>query len=137
SAYAELIKRQRTASAAFVRWTSPHARAHEFCWIEDHAEVLMSSAKEIRIGPSDPIYGPLRKMMATLELNPYERELLYGYPYVVGYIEGNSLPFRSDLNSAAREQALDRLIDATPHFPLTSAELVYFCGSVAREMEVD
>ena len=169
SAYAELIKRQRTASAAFVRWASPHARAHEFCWIEDHAEVLMSSAKEIRIGPSDPIYGPLRKMMATLELNPYERELLYGYPYVVGHLEGkairaplltipisirpdaeaiiiqpteetvrfNSLPFRSDLNSAAREQALDRLIDATPHFPLTSAELVYFCGSVAREMEVD
>ena len=129
----------------------------------------MSSGKEIRIGPNDPIYGPLRKMMATIELNPYERELLYGFPYVVGHIEGkairaplltipisirpdaeaiviqpneetvrfNSLPFRSDLDSAAHEQALDRLIDATPHFPLTSAELVHFCGSVAREMEVD
>src|SRR6202035_2958254 len=28
-------------------------------------------------------------------------------------------------------------IDATPRFPLTSAELVHFCGRVAREMEVE
>jgi len=34
----------------------------------------------------------------------------------------NSLPFRSDLDTAAHEMALDRLIDATPGFPLTTVE---------------
>ncbi len=129
----------------------------------------MASGREVRIGPEDPIYGPLRKMMATIELNPYERELLYGFPYVVGYIDGkairaplltipisirpdaeaiivqpneetvrfNSLPFRSDLDSAAHERALDRLIGETPHFPLTRDELIRFCGSLAREMQVE
>jgi very-short-patch-repair endonuclease len=169
SAYAELVRRQRTASAAFVRWTAPHARAHEFCWIENGAEILISSAKEVRIRSKDAIFDSVRKMMATIELNPYERELLYGYPYVVGYVDGkpiraplltlpisiiadadaiivkpndetvrfNSLPFRSDLNSAAHELAPDRLIDATPDFPVNAAELQRFCGSLAREMKVE
>src|SRR5438874_3846526 len=78
AAYADLIKRQRTASAAFVRWTSSHARAHEFCWIEGHESVMLS-AKDLRITPNDPAYQSVRKMMSTIELNPYERELLYGY----------------------------------------------------------
>src|SRR5437773_7791968 len=77
SAYADLIKRQRTASAAFVRWTSAHARAHEFCWIEEQPETLMFTGKDVRVGPKDPAYNSVRKMMATIELNPYERELLY------------------------------------------------------------
>ena len=168
AAYAELIKRQRTASAAFVRWTAQHQRATEFCWLENRPELLISSAKEVRVSPQDPLYESIRKMMATIELNPYERELLYGYPYVVGQIDAtpiraplltipiqiraegatlivkpveeilrfNSLPFRSDLDSAAHEQALDRLIDATPPFPLSAADLRYFCESVAREMRV-
>ncbi len=115
----------------------------------------MSSAKEVRVTSQDPLYESIQKMMATIELNPYERELLYGYPYVIGRVEGtsirapllsipivirpegatlvikpneeilrfNSLPFRSDLDSAAHEQALDRLIDATPRFPLSPADL--------------
>lgn len=168
SAYATLIKRQRTASAAFVRWTSAHRRAHEFCWIEDGPEVLMSAGKEIRVPSADPIYDSIRKMMATIELNPYERELLYGYPYIVGHLDGvpiraplltipiliradgstlivqpneeivrfNSLPFRSDLDTAAHEQALERLIDVTPQYPLMAADLRHFSESVAREMNV-
>ena len=168
AAYAELIKRQRTASAAFVRWTAPHRRAHEFCWLENIPEVLISSAKEVRVSSQDPTYDSVRKMMATIELNPYERELLYGYPYIIGHVEGtairapllsipvqihaegatliirpneellrfNSLPFRSDLDTAAHEQALDRLIDATPQFPLSSGALQSFCDSLARELRV-
>lgn len=168
SAYGTLLKRQRTASAAFVRWTSPHHRAHEFCWIEDGPEMLILAGKEIRITSTNPIYDSIRKMMATIELNPYERELLYGYPYIVGNVDGkpiraplltipilihadgnalivkpneeavrfNSLPFRSDLDTAAHEQALERLIDATPQYPVSEAELRHFSESVAREMRV-
>ncbi len=66
-----------SGSAAFVRWTSSHARAHEFCWIEQHPETIMFSAKDLRITPKDPAYQSVRKMMSTIELNPYERELLY------------------------------------------------------------
>ena len=98
----------------------------------------MSSAKEVRVAPKDPHYGPIRKMMATIELNPYERDLMYGFPYLIGHLDGqpvraplltipisirtdsdaiiiqpdeetirfNSLPFRTDLASAAHEQAL-------------------------------
>ncbi len=169
AAYAELIKRQRTASAAFVRWTVAHQRAHEFCWLENRGEVLISSGKEIRITAQDPAYQSIQKMMSTIELNPYERELLYGYPYVVGHADGvpiraplltipiqiraegavlivkanedvlrfNSLPFRSGLDSGAHEQALDRLIDGTPHFPLAEADLRTFCESLSREMRID
>lgn len=168
AAYATLIKRQRTASAAFVRWTAPHRRAHEFCWLENIPEVLMSSGKEIRVSSHDPTYDSVRKMMATIELNPYERELLYGYPYVIGFVDGmairapllsipiliraegatliirpnedflrfNSLPFRSDLDTAAHEQALDRLIDSAPQFPLSTGDLRNFCDSLSREMRV-
>jgi len=169
AAYADLIKRQRTASAAFVRWNSSHARAHEFCWIEQQSETIMFSARDLRITPKDPAYQSIRKMMSTIELNPYECELLYGYPYVVGNVDGkivrgpvvtmpiaistdgdvlivhpseetvrfNSLPFRSDLDTAAHEMALDRLIDATPGFPLTTVDLQTFCKSISREMQIE
>lgn len=78
SAYATLIRRQRNASAAFVRWTSPHKRAHEFAWIEPGKEALMFAGRDIRVGPTSTEHESLNKMMATIALNPYERELLYG-----------------------------------------------------------
>ncbi|HYL76251.1 MAG TPA: AAA domain-containing protein [Bryobacteraceae bacterium] len=168
AAYATLIKRQRTASAAFVRWISAHRRASEFCWISPGPETLLSAGKAMRIAADDPSHDVIRKMMATIELNPYERELLYGYPYVVGHVAGvpiraplltipiqihvdgsalsvqpneemvrfNSLPFRTPVDSAVHEQALERLIDATPHFPLVAAELRQFAESVMREMKI-
>jgi very-short-patch-repair endonuclease len=107
-------------------------------------------------------------MMATIELNPYERELQYGYPYILGYIDGkpvraplftmpitisaegaklivkpsedairfNSLPFRSDFDSAAHELALSRLIEQTPSLPLTTSLLRTFCDTLNRELSV-
>ena len=48
----------------------------------------MTGTHELRVLPGDPIHDQLNKMMATIELNPYERELLYGYPYVIGQLEG-------------------------------------------------
>ena len=103
--------------------------------------------------------------MSTLELNPYEREVQYGYPYIVGFADGravraplltipvtiasdggkliirpadelvrfNSLPFRSEFDTAAREHALAKLIESTPDFPLTITNLRRFCESVERE----
>jgi hypothetical protein len=34
AAYAFFLKHQRTASGAYVRWTSAHSRSHEFAWLE-------------------------------------------------------------------------------------------------------
>ena len=167
TAYGALIKRQRSASAAFVRWSTANRRAHEFAWIEAGRELLMSSGRELRIAPASPIHDSLNKMMATIELNPYEREVLYGYPYVVGQTEGvtiraplltipiaisaegggltiraeeellrfNSLPFRSDFETAAHEQALARLIEQTPEYPLNAEQLRTFAEALAREMK--
>jgi len=89
--YAALIKRQRTASSAFVRWSTANRRAHEFAWIEIGRETLMTGARELQILPASPIHDQLNKMMATIELNPYERELLYGYPYVIGQRDGMTI----------------------------------------------
>ncbi len=167
--YSALIKRQRTASAAFVRWSSPHRRAHEFAWLDKGEEVLIRARREVRITSSSPIYDSINKMMATIELNPYERELQYGYPYLIGYLDGkairapvltipisifaqggvlliqpdeevvrfNSLPFRSEFDSAAHELALSRLIDATPEYPVQEESLRGFCDSIVRETKVE
>jgi len=168
SAYATLLKRQRTASAAFVRWSAAHTRTHEFAWLIEGDETILFKVREIRITVGSPIYDAINKMMATIELNPYERELMYGYPYVIGNIQNipiraplltipitinveggtliirpneemvrfNSLPFRSEFDTAAYELALSRLIDATPSLPLTETALREFCESVVREMKV-
>jgi very-short-patch-repair endonuclease/phosphate starvation-inducible protein PhoH len=167
TAYAALVKRQRTASSAFVRWSTANRRAHEFAWMEPGRETLMTSGRELRIGPGSAIHDQLNKMMATIELNPYERELLYGYPYVIGQSEGvairgplltipisisaqggiltirveedllrfNSLPFRSDFETAGHELALGRLIEQTPEYPLRLDELRTFAEALSREMK--
>src|SRR5437762_1714111 len=95
SAYASLIRRQRTASAAFVRWVSPNRRAHEFAWVASGEEQLIRRGKSLLVHPSDPAHEAIRKMSATVELNPYEREIQYGYPYVVGHRDGK--PIRGPL----------------------------------------
>src|SRR5271157_4842824 len=95
SAYATLLKRQRTASAAYVRWTAAHSRAHEFAWYEGEQETLLTKVSNISIEADSPIHSSIQKMMATMELNPYERELQYGYPYVVG--QSNGKMFRAPL----------------------------------------
>lgn len=168
SAYATLLKRQRAASAAFVRWSTANARSHEFAWIPEGKESVLFTGKALRIGPSDGLYANLNKMMATIQLNPYEKDLLYGYPYLIGHIDEtpiraplltipvtittdgdmlvitpneelvrfNSLALRSEHDSAIHEQALGRLIDLTPPFPLTERSLKDFAAHLAREMQV-
>lgn len=165
--YAALIKRQRTASSAFVRWSTANRRAHEFAWIEGGRESLMTGGRELQIRPDSPIHDQLNKMMAAIELNPYERELLYGYPYIIGQRDGvairaplltipisitaqggvlfvraeedllrfNSLPFRSDFETAAHELALARLIERTPEYPLRLDDLRTFGDALSREMK--
>jgi hypothetical protein len=48
----------------------------------------------------------------------------------------NSLPFRSDFDTGARELAIARLIERTPELPLTCGSLQEFCESIARELAV-
>ena len=97
TAYAALIRRQRTASSAFVRWSSAHARAHEFAWMEPGREELMTSGCDIQVGP--PLFTIPISITAdggTLLIHPEEELLRF-----------NSLPFRSEFETAAQEAALD------------------------------
>jgi Cdc6-like AAA superfamily ATPase len=55
----------------------------------------MFTGRDIHIGPTSSAHESVNKMMSTIELNPYERELLYGYPYIIGQIEG--APIRAPL----------------------------------------
>lgn len=90
SAYASILKLQRITSSAYVRWNDS-SRAHEFAWLPAGEEMLETKGSEAVILPSSPIYPSINKMMTTLELNPYEREVQYGYPYIIGFIEGQSI----------------------------------------------
>src|SRR5438046_1857705 len=99
SAYATLLKQQRTASSAYVRWTAAHSRAHEFAWLEPGPEYLLSGRGSLVIDSDSLIYSSVQKMMATIELNPYERELQYGYRYLIGQQDG--VTFRAPLLTIA------------------------------------
>src|ERR1019366_7056163 len=94
-AYAALLKTQRMASSAYVRWTTANARSHEFSWLEPGKESLLTGAGMLRIASDSGVHASVQKMMATLKLNPYERELQYGYPYVVG--QANGIVYRAPL----------------------------------------
>ena len=146
-AYAELLRRQRTGSSALVTWRDEAQRGHEFVWIAKafDQETLMREGRQLRVQRDSAIFDSVQKMHATGDLNPYEREVLYGYPYIVGRLDGrairaplliipvnidiegsgftvqsddevvrfNTLPFRSEADVAAREQAIERLLDGT------------------------
>ena len=165
--YAALLKRQRTAASAFIRWSLPTKHSQEFTWLKEATETLFSTGKPIAIRKTHPNYDQLQRIMATHALNPYEKEVYLGYPYVLGNHKGtvlraplftmpvtiqadgaslvitgkedsirfNSLPYRSDEDTALFEQSLDRLIDTVPPLPLTSQALQHFCDAVARELQ--
>src|SRR5277367_6905733 len=107
AAYAAFLKQQRSTSAAYVRWTPSHSRAHEFAWLDAGQEMLLMGGGDVVIAPSSPIYKSVQKMMATIELNPYERELRYGYPYVIGQLS-EKRAIRAPLLSIAIGIAPDR-----------------------------
>lgn len=96
-AYADLLRRQRTASSALVVWQKETRRSHEFAWLSGayETETLMRSGREFRIQRESALFDAVQKMHATAELNPYEREILYGYPYVIGRLNGR--PIRAPL----------------------------------------
>jgi len=163
-----LLKTQRTASSAYVRWSKEHSRSHEFAWLDPGREMLLMGGGDLVIQPESLIHSSVQKMMATMELNPYERELQYGFPYLIGQSGGikfraplltipisiaadggrlivnlsddsprfNSLPFRTESDTSARELAFARLMEESPDLPLSSNTLRYFCESVARELDV-
>ena len=86
--YADVLRRQRTASSALVSWHDESQRGHEFTWVGEatNRETLITKGASLRFSPNSPNYESIRKMHATTELNPYEREVLYGYPYLIGRV---------------------------------------------------
>ena len=104
-AYADLLRRQRTASAAFVRWNEPGRRAHEFAWVGPGMEAVLTGGRDLRVTRDEPLHAELARLRASVELNPYERELRYGYPYVVGRSDGQVV--RAPLLTVAVELAPD------------------------------
>lgn len=126
----------------------------------------MLEAKPLSFASGHPLFDSVHKMYGTAKLNPYEREILYGFPYVIGRLKGktirgplltlaveieasgnelriiaadevvrfNSLPFRTERDTDAQEQALSRVMEATPAFPLTNATLNQFAAVLVREI---
>jgi very-short-patch-repair endonuclease len=167
-AYADLLRRQRTASNALVTWSKVTSRSHEFAWLggELSTEQLMHAGKPLRVSRENPLFESVQRMHGTARLNPYEREVLYGYPYVIGRMSGksvrgplltvpvgiepegsgfvvhpsdevvrfNSLPFRAREEAPVHDEAISRIIEATPAFPLRAEALNPFVDVIRREL---
>jgi hypothetical protein len=56
----------------------------------ERREVLLSGNGSLDVPHSSPLFAAVQKMRATAALNPYEREILYGYPYVIGRHDSES-----------------------------------------------
>lgn len=91
--YADLLRRQRTAATPFARWSRATKREHEFVWLGPAIDdvPLLGKAKAFKVSPSDSLWEAVHKMYGTAMLNPYEREILFGYPYVVGRLESTTI----------------------------------------------
>jgi very-short-patch-repair endonuclease len=166
-AYAELLRRQRTASSALVRWSKITNRSHEFVWLDgQQRETLLRTGRPLAVDPDSPLFGSVQRMHATARLNPYEREVLYGYPYLIGRRSGrairaplltvpvridpqrdgfvvqpaddvarfNSLPFRAEEDAPVREDAIGRVLEVTPSFPVDEEALRAFVDVLGREL---
>ena len=51
-------------------------------------EAVLTGGRDLRVTRDEPLHAELARLRASVELNPYERELRYGYPYVVGRLDG-------------------------------------------------
>lgn len=91
--YGEVLRRQGRTTTPFVRWSRVTGRSHEFAWLGgvETREALMHGRGPLRIRRDSPLFDAVQKMHATAALNPYEREVLYGYPYVVGRRDGETV----------------------------------------------
>lgn len=171
SAYAELLRRQGHSGSAFVRWPQQTARSHAFAWLGGsvEAETVLSRGEPLTVHSAMPIFNDLQKMRATVTLNPYEQDLMLGYPYVIGRREGeiirgpvllmpvrldgeggqlrilasdevvrfNSLPFRTEGDTEARELAIRQVIDATPSLPLGTEDFRRFIDILVHALRID
>lgn len=91
--YADLLRRQQTAASPFAQWSRATRRQHEFVWLGgplDHVP-LMGRHSEFSVAPGDELYDAVHKMYGTANLNPYEREVLFGFPYVIGRVQNRSV----------------------------------------------
>lgn len=95
--YADILRHQGRTTTQFVRWAKEGRRTHEFAWLggELAAETLLSGKGTIKVSRRSPLFDAVQKMHAASTLNPYEREVFYGYPYVVGRRDGE--PIRAPL----------------------------------------
>lgn len=92
--YADLLRRQRTAGTPFAQWSDDTRRSHEFVWLGgafDREQLLLQPGSALVFRPTDRLYDAVHKMHGTARLNPYEREVLYGFPYVVGNVRGKAI----------------------------------------------
>src|SRR2546427_458674 len=170
SAYSDLLRRQGNTASPFVRWTQATGCSHAFVWLGRaiRQETLLSLGQPFAVRAGDLVFDDLQKMRATVTLNPYERELMLGYPYVIGRRDGeairgpvllmpvrlegeggeiqvvaadevvrfNSLPFRNEGDTSARELAIRRVIDATPPFPFGDEGLALFADILVHALGI-
>lgn len=93
SAYSDLLRRQGNTASPFVRWTQATGRSHAFAWLGGaiRGETLLFRGEPFMVRAGDSVFDALQKMRATVTLNPYERELMLGYPYAIGRREGEAI----------------------------------------------
>jgi very-short-patch-repair endonuclease len=91
TAYADLMKQQRSASNAFVRWPKSARRGNEFAWLCEGSETIFADGHKKILTANDNAFQSVRRMESVIKLNPYEKGLVYGYPYVVGRVDGISI----------------------------------------------
>lgn len=91
--YGDVLRRQGRTTTPFVRGSQVTGRAHEFTWLGgvETQEVLLHGRGQLRVRRDNPLFDAVQKMHATATLNPYEREVLYGYPYLIGRREGETV----------------------------------------------
>ena len=91
--YGDILRRQGWTTTPFVRWSNVTRRTHEFTWLGggETRESMMFGGKPLRVARNSPMFESVQKMHATATLNPFEREILYGYPYVVGRRDGETI----------------------------------------------
>src|SRR5579859_3088118 len=91
--YAQVLGRQGRTTTPFVRWSKVTNRAHDFTWLGgiESQELLLRGRGPLQVHRGSTLFELVQKMHATASLNPYEREVLYGYPYVIGRHDGETV----------------------------------------------
>ena len=91
-AYREFLLHQGSAAFALVRWGRA-TRSLDFAWLGpvETEETLILRGEPLKVPRDSPLFETVKKMHTTVTLNPYEREVLYGFPFVIGRRDGKSI----------------------------------------------